>query len=144
MIPTNRSSLGRAGCRLRRYPGGTENASIFAAVRGSIRIAALPPDSALPRIPLVEPAHITPRLSSPALCPSRQKAIYCRIFSQALTRGTPTSISIFLWIDPQVLQFNFTVRMQRSDVCLRPAEGVSFLKHCKPAEAPERHLSLTN
>src|SRR6202158_5675929 len=36
MIPTNGSSLGRAGGRLRRYPGGTENASIFATVRGSI------------------------------------------------------------------------------------------------------------
>src|SRR5277367_3727747 len=36
MIPTNGSSFGRAGGRLRRYPGGTENASIFATVRGSI------------------------------------------------------------------------------------------------------------
>jgi len=34
--PVNRSSFGRAGGRLRRYPGGTENASIFATVRGSI------------------------------------------------------------------------------------------------------------
>jgi Resolvase, N terminal domain len=34
--PTNGSSFGRAGGRLRRYPGGTENASIFATVRGSI------------------------------------------------------------------------------------------------------------
>jgi hypothetical protein len=36
MIPVNGSSFGRAGGRLRRYPGGTENASIFATVRGSI------------------------------------------------------------------------------------------------------------
>src|SRR5271165_6561454 len=36
MIPTNGSSFGRAGGRPRRYPGGTEKASIFATVRGSI------------------------------------------------------------------------------------------------------------
>ena len=36
MIPTNGSSFGRAGDRLRRYPGGTENISILATVRGSI------------------------------------------------------------------------------------------------------------
>ena len=36
MIPVNGSSFGRAGGRLRRYPGGTENASILATVRGSI------------------------------------------------------------------------------------------------------------
>src|ERR1017187_2549453 len=42
MIPTNGSSFGRAGGRLRRAPGGTENASIpetpriSAPVRGSI------------------------------------------------------------------------------------------------------------
>jgi len=36
MIPVNRSSFGRAGGRLRRYPGGTENASILATVRGAI------------------------------------------------------------------------------------------------------------
>jgi DNA replication protein DnaC len=33
---TTAASLGRTGGRLRRYPGGTENASIFATVRGSI------------------------------------------------------------------------------------------------------------
>jgi hypothetical protein len=33
MIPTNASSFGRAGGRLRRQPGGTENVSIFATVR---------------------------------------------------------------------------------------------------------------
>jgi hypothetical protein len=31
-IPVNGSSFGRVGGRLRRYPGGTENASIFATV----------------------------------------------------------------------------------------------------------------
>src|SRR5580700_6674973 len=36
MIPTKASSFGRAAGPLRRYPGGTENASIFATVRGSI------------------------------------------------------------------------------------------------------------
>jgi hypothetical protein len=36
MIPVNGSSFGRAGGRLRRYPGGTENASILATVRGSM------------------------------------------------------------------------------------------------------------
>jgi hypothetical protein len=35
-MPVNGSSFGRAGGRLRRYPGGTENASILATVRGSI------------------------------------------------------------------------------------------------------------
>jgi len=36
MIPVNGSSIGRAGGRLRRYPGGSENASILATVRGSM------------------------------------------------------------------------------------------------------------
>src|ERR1700686_302436 len=36
MIARKGSSFGRAAGRLRRYPGGTENASIFATVRGSI------------------------------------------------------------------------------------------------------------
>ena len=36
MTPVNPSSLGRAGGLLRRYPGGTENRSIFATVFGSI------------------------------------------------------------------------------------------------------------
>src|SRR5438270_13352879 len=36
MIPTNGASVGRAGGLLRRYPGGTENDSIFATVRGSM------------------------------------------------------------------------------------------------------------
>jgi hypothetical protein len=41
--PVNGSSLGRAGGRLRRYPGGTENASIFATVRGSKTPRRFPP-----------------------------------------------------------------------------------------------------
>ena len=36
MRPVNPSSLGRTGGLLRRYPGGTENRSIFATVFGSI------------------------------------------------------------------------------------------------------------
>src|SRR4029077_13426163 len=36
MIPMNGSNFGRVGGRLSRYPGGTENASIFATVRGSM------------------------------------------------------------------------------------------------------------
>ena len=36
MMPVNGSSLGRTGGFLRRYPGGTEKASIFATVRGSM------------------------------------------------------------------------------------------------------------
>src|ERR1700732_2366828 len=36
MIPVNGSSFGRAGGRLCRYPGGTENASILGTVRGSM------------------------------------------------------------------------------------------------------------
>jgi hypothetical protein len=65
MIPMNRSSFGRAGGSLRRYPGGTENASIFATFWGRSRIAALPrAGSALPRTLLVGPARTVPRLSS--------------------------------------------------------------------------------
>ena len=65
MIPMNRSSFGRAGGSLRRYPGGTENASIFATVLGRSRIAALPrAGSALPRTLLAGPARTLPRLSS--------------------------------------------------------------------------------
>src|ERR1700722_16165875 len=49
---------------------------------GRSRTAARPhAGSTLPHTPLVELARIVPRLSSPALCPSRQKAIYCRIFT---------------------------------------------------------------
>src|SRR5271154_5576235 len=49
---------------------------------GRSRIAAPPhAGSVPPHTPLAELARIVPRLSSPALCPSRQKAIYCRIFT---------------------------------------------------------------
>src|SRR5271166_3007968 len=82
MIPTNGSSFGRAGGRLRRYPGGTENASIFATVRGSIpnRRAAsrrLSPSTYTARRTC--PYSSTPFIPRPL--PSRQKAIYCRIFT---------------------------------------------------------------
>ena len=36
MMPKKASSFGRTGGWLRRYPGGTENDSIFETVRGSI------------------------------------------------------------------------------------------------------------
>src|SRR6516165_4808943 len=36
MMPVNGSSFGRTGGLLRRYPGGTEKASIFATVRGAV------------------------------------------------------------------------------------------------------------
>ena len=36
MNPVNGSSFGRAGGLPRRYPGGIENASIFATIRGSM------------------------------------------------------------------------------------------------------------
>src|ERR1035441_5070190 len=66
MIPTNGSSFGRAGGRLRRYPGGTENASIFATVRGSI-----PNRRAASRrlIPSTSPARPTCPYSSPPFIP---------------------------------------------------------------------------
>jgi hypothetical protein len=65
MIPRKGSSFGRAAGRVRRYSGGTENASIFATVRGSIpnRRAAsrrLSPSTYTARAP----ARTVPRLSS--------------------------------------------------------------------------------
>jgi hypothetical protein len=51
--------------------------------------------SVLPHTPLVKPARIVPRLSSPALCPSRQKAIYCRIFTPAQPVYPAASIEEF-------------------------------------------------
>ena len=70
MIPMNGSSFGRAGGLLRRYPGGTENASILATVRGSIpnRRAASRSAHPLNLNRIAEPAHTAPRPSSPALC----------------------------------------------------------------------------
>src|SRR5271155_4604897 len=84
MTPRNRSSFGRAGGRLRRYPGGTENASIFATVRGSIpnRRAAsrrLSPSTYTARRTC--PYSSTPFIPRPL--PLQQKAIYCRIFTPA-------------------------------------------------------------
>src|ERR1700682_3021581 len=49
---------------------------------GRSRTAARPhAGSVPPHTPPVELARIVPRLSSPAPCLSRQKAIYCRIFT---------------------------------------------------------------
>src|SRR6202158_4138388 len=84
MIPTNGSSLGRAGGLLRRYPGGTENASIFATVRGSS-----PNRRAASRrlIPSTYTARRTCPYSSPRFIPPptsaapRQMGYCCRIFT---------------------------------------------------------------
>src|SRR5271169_4365222 len=68
MIPANGSSFGRAGGRLRRYPGGTENASILAMSAGRFQTAAPLPVGSDPRsVPRTEPVHIAPLPSSPAL-----------------------------------------------------------------------------
>src|SRR5229473_653792 len=73
----------------------TPTSSLLSA--GRSRIAAQPHvDSALPRTPLVELARIVPRLSSPALCPSRQKAIYCRIFTPVQPDYPAASLRDFL------------------------------------------------
>ena len=42
MIPTNGSSFGRAGGRLRRYPGGTENERIIRNAMEFRRLARHP------------------------------------------------------------------------------------------------------
>src|SRR5271167_4328300 len=86
MNPTNGSSLGRAGGWLRRYPGGTENASIFATVRGSI-----PKRRAASRrlIPSTYTARRTCAYSSTRFIPPptsaapRQMGYCCRIFTPA-------------------------------------------------------------
>ena len=76
MIPVNGSSFGRAGGRLRRYPGGTENASIFATVRGRSQTAApLPAGSDPQSEPHNEPEHRAPRPSSPGPCRLRQRPL---------------------------------------------------------------------
>src|ERR1700687_1532679 len=84
MIPTNGSSLGRAGGRLRRYPGGTENASIFATVRGSIpkRRAAsrrLSPSTYTARRTC--PYSSTRFIPPPTSAAPRQMGYCCRIFT---------------------------------------------------------------
>src|SRR5271154_6891060 len=105
MIPTNGSSFGRAGGRLRRYPGGTENASIFATVRGSIpnRRAAsrrLSPSTYTARrtcpyssAPFIPPpsAHLGRRFTAAGL--SLRRVLYpaasvMDFLSGALTRGS--------------------------------------------------------
>src|SRR5271154_5245615 len=86
MIPTNGSSFGRAGGRLRRYPGGTENASIFATVRGSIpkRRAAsrrLSPSTYTARRTC---AYSSTRfIPPPTSAAPRQMGYCCRIFTPA-------------------------------------------------------------
>jgi hypothetical protein len=63
---------------------------------GRSQIAApLPAGSPPPRTPPVAPERIAPRLSSPTLCPSRQKAIYCRIFTPAQPVYPAASLGIF-------------------------------------------------
>ena len=69
MTPMNGSSFGRAGCRLRRYPSGTENVSISATVRGSIPNRRAAEGPVPQRKPLSAPARTVPRLSSLRLRP---------------------------------------------------------------------------
>ena len=84
MIPNNGSSFGIAGGPLRRYPGGTENTSIFATVRGSI-----PKRRAASRrlIPSTYTAHEPARIISTRFIPRPplplpgKWAICCRIFT---------------------------------------------------------------
>src|SRR5258705_7852520 len=98
MIPTNGSSFGRAGGRLRRYPGGTENASIFATVRGSI-----PKRRAASRrlIPSTYTARRTCPYSSTRFIPPPTSAAYrqmghcCRIFTPVQPERPAASRGIF-------------------------------------------------
>src|SRR5213076_802522 len=99
MIPTNGSSLGRAGGRLRRYPGGTENTSIFATVRGSI-----PKRRAASRrlIPSTYTARRTCPYSSTRFIPPPTSAAYrqmgycCRIFTPVQPVYPAASVRDFL------------------------------------------------
>ena len=82
MIPVNASSFGRAGGRLRRYPGGNENASIFATVRGSMpKGRSFPAGLFLRSEPHNETERTAPRPSSPGPCRRRQRHTCCRIFT---------------------------------------------------------------
>ena len=97
MIPVNGSGFGRAGGRLRRYPGGTENASIFATVQGSIQNAAPLPAGSHPQSePHNEPEHKAPRSSSPGPCRLPTKAIYCHSFTPAQPDCPAASVRDFL------------------------------------------------
>src|SRR3984893_18103737 len=95
----NGSSLGRAGGRLRRYPGGTENASIFATVRGS-----MPNRRAASRrlIPSTYTARRTCPYSSTRFIPPptsaapRQMGYCCRIFTPAQPVYPAASVRDFL------------------------------------------------
>ena len=98
MIPRNGSSLGRAGGRLRRYPGGTENASIFATVRGSMpnRRAAsrrLVPSTYTARRTC--PYSSTRFISSTSAAPW-QMGYCCRIFTPAQPVYPAASVRDFL------------------------------------------------
>src|SRR5216684_925956 len=98
MIPTNGSSFGRAGGRPRRYPGGTENASIFATVRGSIpnRRAAsrrLIPSTYTARRTC--PYSSTPFIPQPSAHLGR-RLLCCRSFAPALPDYPAASLRDFL------------------------------------------------
>src|ERR1700687_5755984 len=84
MIPTNGSSLGRAGGLLRRYPGGTANASIFAPVRGSSPNRPPPSRRLIPSTYTARrtcPYSSTRFIPPPASAAPRQMGYCCRIFT---------------------------------------------------------------
>src|ERR1700724_3787226 len=107
MIPTNGSSLGRAGGLLRRYPGGTENASIFATVRGSS-----PNRRAASRrlIPSTYTARRTCPYSStrfippPTFAAPRQMGYCCRIFTPVQPVYPAASLRDFLSAADRMLE----------------------------------------
>jgi hypothetical protein len=82
MVPVNGPSFGCAGGRLRRYPGDTESASIFATVRGRAHNVALLPAGLDPQS---EP-HIAPERRAPRPLPRGQ----CRL----PTKATAAAVSL--------------------------------------------------
>ena len=85
MIPVNRSSFGRAGGRLRRYPGAPKTPASWPPSAGQSHNAAPPPaGSPLQSEPQNELERKAPRPSSPGPCPLPTKAFCCRIFTPAL------------------------------------------------------------
>jgi len=96
-VPVSGSSFGRAGGRLRRYPGGTENDSIFATVRGSI-----PKRRAASRllIPSIRTAKRTFAKSSTPFIPGRlrstQRASCRRVFTPAQPDSPAASLRDFV------------------------------------------------
>jgi hypothetical protein len=78
MIPVNRSSFGRAGGRLRRYPGGTEKRQHLGH---RPRVNPKTPR----RLPLAHPFDLNrktnPSVKLHAPCPFPTKAFCCRIFT---------------------------------------------------------------